>query len=79
MSQSDSQVAFEQIAYGERFGQQSEGTPQRDTGCSRFNEDYRGRKVVKGVSFGVRAGEIVGILGPNGAGKTTCGHFILFV
>ena len=32
---------------------------------------YQQKTVVKGVSFGVRRGEIFGVLGPNGAGKST--------
>jgi len=34
-------------------------------------KSFKGRRVVNGVSFLVRAGEIVGLLGANGAGKTT--------
>jgi ABC-2 type transport system ATP-binding protein len=32
---------------------------------------YGALEAVKGVSFGIQAGEVVGLLGPNGAGKTT--------
>lgn len=41
-----------------------------------LTKNYRGRQVVNGVTFGVRAGEAVGILGPNGAGKTTCFYMV---
>jgi lipopolysaccharide export system ATP-binding protein len=40
-------------------------------------KQYRGRTVVKGVTLGVRCGEIVGLLGPNGAGKTTTFYMIV--
>ncbi len=40
-------------------------------------KEYRGRRVVNGVSLNVRAGEIVGLLGPNGAGKTTSFNIVV--
>ncbi|MDX1951121.1 MAG: LPS export ABC transporter ATP-binding protein [Verrucomicrobiota bacterium] len=42
-------------------------------------KQYKGRRVVNGVSISVRAGEIVGLLGPNGAGKTTTFNMVVGV
>src|ERR1700723_3796334 len=42
-------------------------------------KEYRGRRVVNGVSVDVSAGEIVGLLGPNGAGKTTTFNMVVGV
>ena len=42
-------------------------------------KEYRGRRVVNGVSINVGAGEIVGLLGPNGAGKTTTFNMVVGV
>ena len=40
-------------------------------------KSYRGRTVVKGVSFSVERGKVIGLLGPNGAGKTTTFYMIV--
>ncbi len=36
-----------------------------------LKKNYGTREAIKGISFSVERGEIVGFLGPNGAGKTT--------
>jgi lipopolysaccharide export system ATP-binding protein len=38
---------------------------------------YAERPIVRGVSFSVRSGQVVGLLGPNGAGKTTSFYMVV--
>jgi len=44
-----------------------------------LSKKYRETIAVEGISFDVKANEIVGLLGPNGAGKTTTINMILGV
>jgi len=39
-------------------------------------KSFGGVEAVRGVSFGVAAGEMVAMIGPNGAGKTTCFNLV---
>jgi ABC-2 type transport system ATP-binding protein len=45
--------------------------PRHALSVESLAKSYGAREAVKGVSFGVDAGEIYGLLGPNGAGKTS--------
>lgn len=42
----------------------------------KIGKSFDNRPVVRGVSFELKRGEVVGLLGPNGAGKTTCFYMI---
>jgi lipopolysaccharide export system ATP-binding protein len=42
-----------------------------------LEKKYGKKKVVKGISFSMESGQVIGLLGPNGAGKTTTFYMIV--
>lgn len=42
----------------------------------KLKKSFGKKEAVKGISFTVKSGEVVGLLGPNGAGKTTTFYMI---
>jgi len=44
---------------------------------TRVSKKFKQRQVVRGVSFAVESGQVVGLLGPNGAGKTTSFYMVV--
>lgn len=42
-----------------------------------LERSFKGRHVVKNVSFEVKTGQVIGLLGPNGAGKTTSFYMVV--
>lgn len=43
----------------------------------KLKKSFGKKEAVKGVSFTVKSGEVVGLLGPNGAGKTTTFYMMI--
>ena len=45
--------------------------------CVELHKSIRKKEIIKGISFDIKEGEILGFIGPNGAGKTTTIKLIL--
>ena len=39
--------------------------------CTDLHKSIGKKEIIKGITFDIKEGEILGFIGPNGAGKTT--------
>jgi ABC-2 type transport system ATP-binding protein len=62
-------IVIEDLTKSFRVAERSSG-PLGAVG-SLFRRRYRAIEAVKGISFSLREGELLGLIGPNGAGKST--------
>src|SRR6476660_8939265 len=66
---SNSMIAVEGLTKSFRVAERSKGA--LGTVASLFRRRYRTVEAVKGISFDLAEGELLGLIGPNGAGKST--------
>jgi len=52
------------------------GNPAPLLEVSNISKAFRGLQAMRGLSFTLAQGEVLGLIGPNGAGKTTCLNLI---
>ena len=56
---------------------QEENAPYHTLRVSSLFKSFGHKKVVQGIDFNMKTGEVLGLLGPNGAGKTTTFYMIV--
>ena len=67
----------ESMSTSEERGPLPTAAEEHALGVTDIRKRFGRKEVVRGISFTMRNGEIVGLLGPNGAGKTTTFYMIV--